>query len=284
MVGRMPKRQIQVDEIATKFSLDTPHEETLEQKRQRIAQAINETQNLVSNINSGSRITRQIARDDQVMRKAYRRAVQESLSLRDLAMGLDGMLPLSMSDVMLPDIPMPGERQFLTEEFPTNHDDVIMEDLYRSQPPIRQNLQLPHPPQRKVLTEQQPTPRPNIRNALDMKPSTIPENWRIKRYIGETRNGNEVHVWRVENSKTGSKIQTLFRLEGVASRIALILNETGNIHDSRAVSLINAYEKRDKLLKEARALERSADGKTMKSERLRQIRAEINQLDYKLGV
>jgi hypothetical protein len=227
------------------------------------------------------------------MRKAYRRAVQESMSLRDLAVGLDGMPPLSVSDVMLPDVPAPGSHQFLTEEFPTNHDDMIMEDLYRPEPQVRQR---PVQPNRQILQETKPIrssdiyrsdgsgrkvtepARPRVREAI------AGENWRVKRYLGETRSGNEVHVWRVENAKTGSKLQTLFRLEGVATRIVLALNESGDINDPRAVSLVNAYEKRDRLLKEARALERSADGKAMKSERLRQIRAEINQLDYKLGV
>lgn len=290
MVGRMPKRPV-ADEIATRFSQDEPGPETPEQKQQRIAQAIQETQSLVGDINSGSRITRQIAKDDMVMRKAYRRAVQESMSLNDLAVGLGRLPGLSVSDVMLPDFQLPGPgEQFLTEEFPTNHDDMIMEDLYQpqrsravqQQPPIRA-------PQRQPLTEQRPAPRPAVRHALDLEPTQEEQSgrlslWRIKRYLGETRSGNEVHVWRVENTKTGSKLQNLFRLESVASRIALMLNESGDLNDPRVVSLANSYEKRNKLLKEARLLERSADGKAMKSERLRQIRAEINQLDYKLGV
>jgi hypothetical protein len=283
MVGRMPKRSVQTDEIATRFSADEPGPETPAQKQQRIAQAIQDTQSLVGDINSGSRITRQIAKDDMVMRKAYRRAVQESMSLNDLAVGLGGLPGLSVSDVMLPDFELPGPgQQFLTEEFPTNHDDMIMEDLYQPKRPVRQVQQQPiRGPQRQPLTERSVQPRPAVRNALDLEAREL---WKVKRYLGETRSGNEVHVWRVENTKTGSKLQNLFRLEGVASRIALMLNESGDLNDPRVVSLANSYEKRDKLLKEARLLERSADGKVMKSERLRQIRAEINQLDYKLGV
>ena len=285
MVGRMPKRSVQADEIATRFSLDEPAAETPEQKQRRVAQAIHETQSLVGDINSGSRVTRQIARDNMVMRKAYRRALQESMSLNDLAMGLDRMPGLSTADVMLPDFQLPGPgQQFLTEEFPTNHDDMIMEDLYQPQPQRQLVRQQPiRAPQRQALTEQRPaSSRPAVRSALDLEPTR--ELWKAKRYLGETRSGSEVHVWRVENTKTGSKLQNLFRIEGVASRIALMLNESGDLNDPRVVSLANAYEKRDKLLKEARLLERSADGKPMKNERLRQIRAEINQLDYKLGV
>jgi hypothetical protein len=91
-------------------------------------------------------------------------------------------------------------------------------------------------------------------------------------------------VWKVENPRTGTKLDTLFRVEGVANRVALLLNETGDLNDPRVVGLVGAYNKRDKLLKEARALQKSADGKPMKSDRLRQIQAEINQLDYRLGI
>lgn len=273
MVGRMPKRRVSADEIANQFSVGEGSE-TPEQKRTRIAQAIQNTQSLVGDIQNGGRMTRQDARDDMVMRKAHRLAkgfLNEGLSLNDLAAGIDGMPGLSMADVMLPDVQMPSgmSNQFLTEEFPTNHDNVIMEELY----------QPPRPP---VQPTRQQRP---IREQVAQQPSReTRDNWRVKRYLGETRGGNEVQVWRVENAKTGNKLPNLFRLEGVASRISLHLNESGDPNDPRVLSLVNAYEKRDKLLKEARQLEKSADGKQMKSERLRQIRAEINQLDYKLGV
>lgn len=286
MVGRMPKRS-RVDQLATEFGVAdnglTP--ETPQQRQQRIAQAIQHTQSLVGDIQNGARANR-ASRDDMVMRKAHRLAksyLNEGLSLNDLAAGLDRMPNLAMSDVMLPDVPLPAHgNQMLTEEFPTNHDDVIMNELYNPPQSIahqqgrKRGQFAPVPTVEKQRLFEQPTRR--------AEPQTVTENWKVKRYLGETRGGSEVHVWRVENAKTGTKLPSLFRIEGVASRIVLALNESGDLNDPRVLSLTNAYEKRDRLLKEARQLEKSADGKQMKSERLRQIRAEINQLDYKLGV
>ncbi len=274
----MPNPRAKVD--VERFDLESP--ETPQQRQARIAKAVQNAQALTEGIKSRAPNTVRDARDDQVMRKAYRRAVSDKMSFSDLAAGL-GHPGLTTRDAMLPDMAPLGNgvmegREFLTEEFPTNHDDMIMEDLYNQpQQPIRQ-------PQRQMLTEERPIqqrrqPELNLRQAV-----AVTENWRIKRYLGETRSGTEVHVWKVENTKTGNSLRNLFRIEGVASRIAMILNETGDASDPRVVSLINAYEKRDKLIKEARALEKSAAGKEMKTDRLRSLRAEINQLDYRLGV
>src|SRR5579863_9868066 len=109
MVGRMPKRQVVAETLANDFTGGgaDPAPETPAQRQARIAQAMENANSLVGDIASGNRITRQIAKDDQVMRKAYRRAVSEGLSLNDLAFGLDNGPGLSMQDVMLPDMPMP---------------------------------------------------------------------------------------------------------------------------------------------------------------------------------
>lgn len=262
MVGRMPKK-VQADQLASEYA-DVP--ESPEQRRRRLSQAQQTA------MTAQSRIAEHDAREEARMYALSRRAKQQMLSLEDL-MGGDSGPALSRQDVMLPD--MQTGQQFLTEDFPTNHDDVIMEEMYRPPTrPIRQPQQQPARP-RQQLTEQRP-----IRSS---EPA-VSENWRAKRYLGETRSGAEVQVWKVENTKTGSSLRNLFRIEGVASRIAMMLNESGDINDPRVISLAGAYEKRDKLLKEARQLEREAEGKPMKTQRLRQIRAEINQLDYRLGV
>ncbi len=270
----MPSRNTNSERFAL---FDTP--ESSQQRKVRLANA---QQNAAM---TQSVIAERAAREEQRVRSLSRRIKSNMLSLSDLMGGM-GPIPLSRSDVMQG---MNEGSQFLTEEFPTSQDDVIMEDMYRQpsqrqvQQPIRRNQQ---PQQRQTLTEQRPVkrqqqPELNLRQFIKETPT---ENWRVKRYLGETRSGEEVHVWKVENAKTGNSLRNLFRIEGVASRIAMILNESGNLNDSRIVSLVNAYEKRDKMLKEARALEKTVDGKEMKSERLRALRAEINQLDYRLGV
>jgi hypothetical protein len=281
MVGRMPKRQpanfgikqaVNADQLATEFGA-VP--ETPEQRRKSIQEAQQNAMAIQSAI---------AAHDDREVRRMYelsRRAKNPGnmLTLSDLMGGIDmAGPPLSRADVLQGmDMGNGGGTQRLTEEFPTSKvDDYLMEELYNPTPqrqvqPIRQSLTERRPVQSQPRPQQRPQP-------------TTAENWRVKRYIGETRSGNEVHVWRVENVKTGSKLENLFRLDSVASRIAMYLNESGDNNDPRAVSLCNTYKRRDQLLKEARMLEKSAEGKPMKSERLRQIRAEINQLDYKLGV
>lgn len=294
MVGRMPKRQstefgipknINADQLATEFG-DVP--ETPEQRKQSLRAAQQSSMNLQS------AIAEHDAREERRMRALSERAKNPGnmLSWKDLMGGIDMSGPqLSRAEVMQ-GMEMGGGGGFLTEQFPTSKvDDYLMEELYQQpqrQPvrqqqvrqPIQQTVQQPVRPLSQTMNNRQPL--------IEQKPirsSTMTnEKWKIKRYIGETRSGNEVAVWRVENVKTGSKLETLFRLEGIATRVSMYLNESGDVNDPRAIGLINTYQRRDKLLKEARLLEKSADGKPMKSERLRQIRAEINQLDYKLGV
>jgi len=274
-----PRRAVDVE----RFDIDQP--ETPEQRRARLQTG---QQNAAA---FQSRLAEFDAREDQRMRRLSQRGSTNMLTMNDL-MGDMGGVPLSRSDVMLPG--MNDGQQFLTEEFPTNHDDMIMEDMYRNQQrrPIQQYTQEPakrvtaspepirgpHENTRQMLTENKPI-RPPIHEAIQTS-----ENWKVKQYLGETRNGTEVEVWKVENVKTKSSLRNLFRLESVASRIAICLNESGDSNDPRVVSLVNAYEKRDKLIKEARALEQSANGKAMKTDRLRELRAQINQLDYRLGV
>lgn len=130
-------------------------------------------------------------------------------------------------------------------------------------------------PDRQFLVEDDVAPAPAPRRTVD---------WVVKNFVGETRGGAQVPVWKVINPKNGFSHQTLFRIEEVANKIAAILNETGNANDPRVVSIVNAYTKRDKLLKEARVLEKESAGKPIKSERLRQLKAEIATIDYRLGI
>lgn len=256
--------------------------ESAAQKRARIIEAMQNAQATKGAIdagtNGGDRAT--LSRIHQKMKR-----LSDDVGMRDLMVGIGSMPAMNARDLLLPEdrALLAGrtstaagqmmQRQMLTEEFPTGHDDWIMDDLYARQP-ARQ-------PQRQVLREDSVPPRrqaPNLKAALDA------ENWKVKQYLGETRGGSKVHVWKLENARSGVKLDTLFRVEAVANRLALLLNETGDLNDPRVVGLVNAYNKRDKLLKEARALQKSANGKPMKSDRLRQIQAEINQLDYRLGI
>lgn len=306
MVARMPKRQpvkldiktaVNADQLATEFG-EVP--ETPEQRRK----ALREMQQ--SAMAYQNAIAAHDAREEQRMRMLSQRAKNPGnmLTMADLMGGIDlSGPPLSRADV-LQGMDMGamgsggGYGGMLTEEFPTNKvDDYLMEEMYNQSAKQQPRRPVQRQPQRQALTETKPLRSSDIyRSDGSGRKVTEPgvsdhlvgratkENWKVKRYIGETRSGNEVAVWRVENVLTGSKIDMLFRLEGVASRVAMYLNESGDNNDPRAVSLVNTYQRRDKLLKEARALEKDASGKPMKSERLRQIRAEINQLDYKLGV
>lgn len=285
MVGRKRQPVVDVDQLANEFGA-TP--ETPEQRKRALQEAQSNSMAIQNAIAAHD------AREENRMRLLSRRAQNPGnmLTMKDLMGDMSGP-SLSRHDV-LQGMETGGQTYsngMLTEEFPTSHDNYLMEELYNKPPApkqIRQPVQPARQPQRQQLTEQKPIRASDIyRSDGSGRKVTQPvssENWKLKRYIGETRSGNEIYIWRVENVKTGSKLETLFRLEGVASRIAMYLNESGDVNDPRALGLVNAYQKRDKLLKEARVLEKDAAGKPMKSDRLKQIRAEINQLDYKLGV
>jgi hypothetical protein len=203
-----------------------------------------------------SRIAEHDAREEQRMINLSRRAERDMLTLADLEGG--SIPPLSRSDVMLPG--MSPRSQLLTEEFPTSHDTAIMQEIYNG----------PKPSRSRPLTE-------------TTRPARHP-SWTVKKFLGETRGGTTVAVWKVQNSDSGIAFDKLFRIESVAFRIASLLNESNNIGDPRVVSVLRDYDKRDKLLKEARVLERETGDKPMKQSRLRAVRAEIASLDYKLGI
>lgn len=200
-----------------------------------------------------------------------------------------------------------GGRQMLTEEFPTNHDDALMEEIYgryapgrpmqedepdRFAPgrPIRQmpqRTQQRQVPQRQAPQRQAPQRQMLREQIIGQSPPQSNRGgppWGLKAFIGETKSGNQIPVWKVQNSRTGTLLNTMFRVESVAQKVAMLLNESGDSNDPRALQITQLYEKRDKLLKEARVLEKTAAGKPMKSDRLRVIRDEINQLDYRLGI
>jgi hypothetical protein len=263
--------------------------ETAAQKRARIVEAMQNAQATKGAIDAGTngRDRATLSRIHQKMKR-----LSDDVGINDLMVGIGRMPAMNARDLLLPEdrALLAGrtsaaagqmmQRQMLTEEFPTGHDDWIMEDLYDQRPPQRPQRQ----PQRQALREDAVPQRRQVREAPNLKAAINAEHWKVKQYLGETRGGSKVHVWKVENPRTGTKLDTLFRVEGVANRVALLLNETGDLNDPRVVGLVGAYNKRDKLLKEARALQKSADGKPMKSDRLRQIQAEINQLDYRLGI
>jgi hypothetical protein len=215
------------------------------------------------------------------------------LSMNDL-MGMPSRGPtLDRADVFQGMETGMEQSGMLTEDFPTQHDNIIMEDLYAQ--PQRQQRPQPRalPPQQRQQQPQQQPQRQALRETImggtretvmRQPPAAVQPPWRVKAYLGETRGGNQIPIWKVANAKTGSEIDKMFRIESIAARVAGLLNESGDINDPRALSLISVYDKRDRLLKEARLLEKTADGKPMKTERLNAIRAEINQLDYRLGI
>jgi hypothetical protein len=277
--------------------------ESPEEKRARFYEAQYRVSELAGAPGS-TRFTDHDAREKEIMGKANRIAESLDMGWGDLMAGLDmrDMRGLSRNDVMFPEDmqqmqrrgsapPMQG-RQMLTEEFPTHQDNIIMEDLYantyekpqpraRSLPPQQQQRQAPRQTLRETITG---SPAPRQQQAQPVRQAPAGPPWQVRAFMGETKSGGQIPVWRVVNARTGTNIQTLFRIESIADRVAGLLNESGDQNDPRALKVIGLYENRDRLLKEARLLEKSSDGKPMKTERLRQIRAEINQLDYRLGV
>lgn len=178
-------------------------------------------------------------------------------------------------------------RRVLTEQVPMEmQDDSYL--LPEEQEALRTQQRMPQRRQfsfneQVPLTEDAPAPRRAPKAVQDT-------SWTVKQYMAETKSGANIPVWKVFNSKIGMEHQTPFRIEEVAVKIANILNESGNFNDPRVVSVINAYTKRDKLLKECRALEQEVKSKgaaaadSHKAQRVRQLRSEIQALEYRLGI
>lgn len=213
------------------------------------------------------------------------------LSMADL-MGVPSQGPAIDRHSAFQGMDTTGMSGMLTEEFPTNHDNRITEELYhhddyhQPQPQRRSGNQirdipepraraLPSAPQRQSLREE------IIGGSRQQQPAG---NWMVKAFLGETKTGKQVPVWKVGNAKTGTTFGKLFKIEGLAKKIVGYLNESGDSNDPRALSLMHAYEKREQLLKQARLLEQTAAGKPMKTEQLKAMYREIGQLDSRLGV
>lgn len=247
-------------------------QETREQRRANIAHCQNSAQSKLDRIQESE------DRENNRLRR-----IEQKITSGDLWLSLDDLMGTSSRRPIREDIvPNPQRgRQRLTEEFPTDHDSMIMEDYYDA-PPSRTKYPEIRAPRRSLQEDMAPRTNPVKTPVAATKPVGPP--WGVKKFLGETRGGDTVGVWKVVNNRTGSSIDKLFRIEAVARRVAGLFNESGDPNDPRAVSLIGVYDKRDRLLKEARQLEKSADGKPMKTERLKAIRGEINQLDYRLGI
>lgn len=199
---------------------------------------------------------------------------------------------LSMEDLMgIPNRQQPLDRRdafqgmetsgMLTEEFPTHHDDRIIDEMYRPQQRTQNQARaLPEQRARSQPVQQ----RQSLREQIMDRPVASATNWQVKAFMGETQSGQQVPVWKVMNARTGTTYGKLFKAEGVATRIAGYLNESGDSNDPRALGLVHTYEKREQLLKQARLLEQTAAGKPMKTEQLKAMYREIGQLDSRLGV
>lgn len=135
------------------------------------------------------------------------------------------------------------------------------------------------PRQRQVLTETMPAADDDM-----LMEDTAPVNngWKIKRFIGETKSGRTVPVWKVVNETTGMSMDKLFKVEEVAIKLVTILNHTGNVNDPRVLGVLHLYEKRNGLLKEIRSLQGSTGD--IKKGRLQDLRSQLATIDYKLGI
>jgi uncharacterized protein YdcH (DUF465 family) len=118
----------------------------------------------------------------------------------------------------------------------------------------------------------------------ETSPTPVQPTWSVKSLIAETKSGASVPVWKVVNTKMGFSHEKLFRIESIALKVSNILNECVNFNDPRVVRIISDYDKRDRLIKEIRTTEKDAQGKPMKSERLQQLKNELVQIDYRLGI
>ena len=139
------------------------------------------------------------------------------------------------------------------------------------------------PVQQRVMPQQT---RPTMtRNAGPARQATnTAHQWVVRREIAEAKDGSDVPVWLISCQGTPLKVDKMFRIEQVAHRIARILNETNNIAHPKVLALMGAHDKRMKLLREVRMLERAVKTDRSKASMLQQRRSELADLDTKLGI
>ena len=137
------------------------------------------------------------------------------------------------------------------------------------------------------MTSRIPNEATMMSESHSMQPRTTGGDWGVEKMFARLRSGKQVPVWKVTNEATGMGIERPFRIQEPAQRVASILNQTGNVNDQRIVSVMEAYDTHIELMKQMRGLKRQLKESTRKGpikQRIAEIRDELEEVNYKLGI
>lgn len=110
--------------------------------------------------------------------------------------------------------------------------------------------------------------------------------WIVQEGVAQLQSGKKVRVWMiVSETNNGFEYKKPFRIEEAASRVANILNQTGNPNDPRIMKISESHDKYVKLLTKSRKLKKAIqEGRTDLKPQLNQIREQIEGVSLVLGI
>jgi len=109
--------------------------------------------------------------------------------------------------------------------------------------------------------------------------------WKTQKKIATLKNGRDVPVWLIVNENTGSRVEKPFRMQEPALRISTMLNQNGgNGEDVRITRVFEAYDSHVSLMKQFRGLKKMLNEGQKVGNKIKAVRAELEEVNYKLGI
>lgn len=110
--------------------------------------------------------------------------------------------------------------------------------------------------------------------------------WVVEAAVATTKKyQKKINVWVVRESETGVQYPTPFKEEAVANTLADTLNHYGDIRHPAVKGIVEAYNTRERVLKDAKKLSQAVKGgNTSMRSKLDESINTLRQLDQKLGL
>ena len=116
-------------------------------------------------------------------------------------------------------------------------------------------------------------------------PRPIEGAWKTQKKIAKLKNGRDVPVWLIVNENTGARVEKPFRMQEPALRVATMLNQNGgNGEDVRISRLFEAYDSHISLMKDFRTLKKQLNEGHKVGNKIKDIRSQLEEVNYKLGI
>lgn len=110
-------------------------------------------------------------------------------------------------------------------------------------------------------------------------PAQSNDGWQVKKKFAKLKSGKQIPVFMVEDALTGMTTGKKYRISTVAEKIALVLNATQNMQDSRIIMIENSYEQHVELMRTLNAAKKSGN-----AQKVSIIESKLQLVNSRLGL